>query len=319
MYSQPLLYRNRSGVRRTLTPGLRARTVARAVGLSAGLLLAGSLAAMPACAAELDLAPIYLGGVTSQMSNLADPAATSTYRSHGGAFYAHESYILANTSGPCPTQTASPSLAATISNFAASPPPMAEIGLMTPLAIEQLMTCNYQAVGLTPQVALVNVVYGVSTLADFKAMVNAGRSVGLMKIGPFATANTFAEPTNWNDPYWATMKAMALYGGVVAMDTPPTLYKIRGASYITFAQQVLAWAKAHGVECIDVVSPENGETSFTSDVLAWGTAISTPPGSLPDAFVVENYNYGTTPDIGTDSTPSTLTYAALAGLYALGH
>lgn len=273
---------------------------------------------LPAQAAPLQLAPVYIGGVTPEMRNLAIPTTTAAFRANGGAFYAHETYLLDNTSGNCPQQTASPALAATIKNFASSAPAMAEIGMMTPLAITQLMACNYHAVGLQPQVALVNVVYEVTTLTDFKALVDAGRKAGLLKIGPLASSNTSDQPEDWNNPYYDTLKQMALYGGVVGMDTPAALYKLRGPGYIRFSQQVEAWARSSGVTCVDIVSPEDGETAFTQDAVAWARAIATPPGNLPDAFVVENYNYTTTPDIGTEATSGSLAYTALEGLYALG-
>lgn len=271
----------------------------------------GMLSLLPAGKAQdLKLAPIYLGGVTTDMVNLAKPETTKAFRALRGGFYAHESYVLANTTGTCPRQTASASLAATIENFSSSLPSLAEVGFSTPLALRQLIRCNYQAIGLKPTVAIVNVMVGEASPSAWKAFVDAGRAEGLMALGPIASPNVTSMPLEWSSPYWTAMKQMAVYGGVLGLDTPPVLFKVLGPGYTRFAQQQLAWCRENSVVCVDIISPGAYEQHFARDTSAWMDKLSDPKFHAP-VWVIENYNEGTRPGIGSEAIPDSLARTAL--------
>lgn len=284
--------------------------------LVSAVLLVTLTGVTPSRSATLGLKSVYLGGVVSDMSNLSVPANTTGYRSVGGGFYAHESYILPNTSGNCPEQKASKALGSIIGSFGTSAGGLAEVGLSTPLGLTQLINCNYLAVGLNPTVAIANIIVGTTSLSSWKAFVDAGKSVGLMAVGPIVSPNVASQPANWNDKFWDDEKKMALYGGSLGMDTPPDLYKTLGPAYTTFAQQQLAWCKENGIACIDIISPSANEKDFDHDALAWAYAILAP-GAAPASWVIENYNAGTEPSIGSESKAGSLTSTALALAYAV--
>lgn len=293
-----------------LSVGTKGAYIVKQVAIAA-LVVVDMLSWLPvAQAKDLKLAPIYLGGVTRDMVELAKPDTTKAFRALHGGFYAHESYILAQTTGTCPRQTASPSLAATIGNFSSSPPPLAEIGFSTPLALRQLIKCNYQAIGLNPTVAIVNVMVGEASLSAWKAFVDAGRAEGLLALGPIASPNVASMPLDWSSPYWAAMKQMAAYGGALGLDTPPVLFKILGSGYTRFAQQQLAWCHANSVVCIDIISPGAHEQNFIHDTSAWMDMLSSPEVPAP-VWVIENYNEGTKPGIGAETIPDSLARTAL--------
>lgn len=272
-------------------------------------------AARPACASGPALAPVYLGGLTSDMKNLGQPNATASFRNNGGGLYMHADYVLANTSGDCPQQTASAALAATISNFENTPAQIAEVGLSTPLGLSQLIECNYQGVGLRPAVALVNIRMGVTTFKSWQPFADAGKASGLTALGPIVSPNSPLDPQDWNNSYWDSAKQMALYGGALGMDTPPLLYTARGPLYVRFAQQ-LAWCAATGVTCIDILSPANGEVGFEQDALDWGKQI-VAAGVFPAGWVFENYNVNSKPSIGNEDEDGSLAKSALTALLAL--
>ena len=255
-------------------------------------------------------APVYLGGVTADMSNLADPARTAQFRAAGGGFYAHESYVLPQSHGVCPSQTASESLAATIRTFSGGPAPIAEIGFGTELAVDRLIRCNYHGIGLYPELALVNVDRASTTEAAWRGFVDAARSAGVRRLAPVISPNLSSDPLDWSDPFWDRPKRLALAGGALALDTPPLLYRILGKGYVRFAREQLAWCARSGIPCIDIVSPANGETRFPADAVAWARMI-TVGGAGPATWVLENYVDGSAPSIGDDREPGTVAYGAL--------
>lgn len=270
----------------------------------------------PACARGPTLAPVYLGGLTSDMTNLSQANATASYRNYGGGLYVHADYVLANTSGRCPQQKASVTFAATIATFANTPAQIAEVGMSTPLGLSQLINCNYQGVGLRPAIALVNIKVGVTNFNAWQPFADAGKIAGLAALGPIASPNSPTEPQDWNNSYWDSAKQMARYGGALGMDTPPLLYTARGPLYVKFAQQQLAWCAATGVACIDIVSPANGEAGFEQDALNWVKKV-VASGVFPASWVIENYNVNSKPSIGTETQNGSLARTALTALLAL--
>ncbi len=266
--------------------------------------------ASPSASGEPLLAPVYLGGVTADMRNLADPARTAQFRAAGGGFYAHESYVLLQSHGECPSPIASASLAATIRTFSGGPAPVAEIGFGTALAVDRLIRCNYHGIGLYPELALVNLDLATTTEAAWRDFVEAARSAGVRRLAPVISPNLPSDPRDWSDPYWDRPKRLALAGGALAMDTPPLLYRILGQGYVRFARQQLEWCARSGIPCIDIISPANGEAHFPADSVAWARKI-TVGGVGPAAWVLENYVDGSTPSIGGDREPGTVAYGAL--------
>jgi hypothetical protein len=263
-------------------------TVGTALLLSLALLSPAS----PSASGEPRLAPVYLGGVTADMRNLADPARTAQFRAAGGGFYAHESYVLLQSHGECPSQIAS------------------AIGFGTPLAVDRLIRCNYHGIGLYPALALVNLDLATTTEAAWRDFVEAARSAGVRRLAPLISPNLPSDPRDWSDPYWDRPKRLALAGGALAMDTPPLLYRILGQGYVRFARQQLEWCARSGIPCIDIISPANGEAHFPADSVAWARKI-TVGGVGPAAWVLENYVDGSTPSIGGDREPGTVAYGAL--------
>lgn len=291
----------------------------RTVTIAAGFLLGVAPASRASQTDAALFAPVSLGGISADMAGLASAAGTSRFRAMGGGFYAHANWVLANTSGACPEQTASPALAGIISVFANAPPPIAEWGVLTGLGAAQLMECNFHAVGLYPKVILSNINFNTANGAmtpysEWTTMVDAARLHGAVLVAPVCSANYQGDTINWSAGEWTLCKQMAAYGGALAMDTPPTEDIAQGPAYDTFAQQQLAWCRKTGIRCFDILSPfSGGEPNFTHDVLSWLGKIEAG-GNKPAAFVVENYNVDSStnqPTIGTETTTPSLASTAL--------
>ena len=134
---------------------------------------------------------------------------------------------------------------------------------------------------------------------------------------PFATA-----------PFWAPGRTLALFGGGLALDVPPSYWVARGAAYQSMVSQMVAWDNAHHLRTSFVLSPyalspdaagNSGncgrDPNFEANarvVVAYLQAA----GTMPTQWIVEPYGpvgtgCGTENDIGVDGTPNSINSVAL--------
>lgn len=312
---------------------------------------------------------VYLGGYSSSVGvdNLATAADFSQFIAAGGGFYAHANYLQAKTTVVNTTDiinnltyTATPNdtvLASIASNFSGTPP-MLETGFSS-VASPQLMSDAARKIiqgyvnanGLFPRIALVNFGSLLSTpganapyidataLGQWQAYVDYNRALGVPVVAPIVTPNNTDQPTgweplNWDDPAWDNAKKAALYGGGLAMDTPPNYPQYLGSSsasvggtreqgYVNFVKQQLRWCHDNGITCVDIVSPHTPPAAtstttqdFLADTQSWVSKI-TADGDFPAAWAVENYTGTTDANGNPQATVGTETTAGSLGEVAL--
>jgi hypothetical protein len=140
---------------------------------------------------------------------------------------------------------------------------------------------RFPAAGFHPAAAVVNLdnnpkpfATSWDNLADFKAFVDAGRSVGRVSIfapivspnssggtcGPSCDVDTLAVAHPWADEYWNEVRLAATYGGGLALDAPPAFYfslpdETQRRAYQKFTQDAISWASDNRLWVNSLVSP----------------------------------------------------------------
>lgn len=152
---------------------------------------------------------------------------------------------------------------------------------------------------------------GTKNVANFISPNGGGEDLD----DPFATA-----------PYWANVRAAALYNGGIALDTPPTYFFNRTPPYRSMIAQMISWAVSQGLRVSMTVSPfalvadasgNTGACGFDPVMMENTTAMVgylKSQGVWPTQWVVENYGGGapcTSNDIQPDGTPESLNAVAL--------
>jgi hypothetical protein len=241
--------------------------------LTSLLLIAGcATRALPACAAKADNT-IAIGGV-SGFNSLTNKGAIRKILATGRVGY----YLHFSATNPKYFNLSS--LAPT---FAGTGNGIVEVSLGGGFNVAFWSTAwkRFPAAGFHPAAAVVNLdnnpkpfTSSWDKLADFKAFVDAGRSIGGVSLfapivspnssggpcGPSCDADTLAEAHPWADAYWNEVRAAATYGGGLALDAPPAFYfglpdETQRRAYQRFTQDAIAWATDKGLWVNFLVSP----------------------------------------------------------------
>ncbi len=129
-------------------------------------------------------------------------------------------------------------------------------------------------------------------------------------------------------PFWANVRAAALFGGGIGLDVPPTYWTLREPAYRAQVTQMVAWANASGIRSSIIVSPHaekpdaaghsggcGYDPAFVQNTRRLVTSLA-DAGALPTQWVVEDYgaagpSCSTGNDVAADGQPESLNAAAL--------
>ena len=200
---------------------------------------------------------------------------------------------------------------------------------------------NVVARGFTPRAAVINVpnaptmtngkAFGDVDLAAFKAFVDEGRALAtgprIFAINPTPNdtggpgaagdASTVSVMHPWSDPWWENYRIAMLYGGGVALDTPPFEFfsafptKVQQAAYQKFIVDILMWAGEHNLWSAVLLSPDGDNTKFLTSARRMVSVLDAA-GALPNHWVSENYEECGTP-YAQQCAPSAQTYGGSIG------
>jgi hypothetical protein len=99
-------------------------------------------------------------------------------------------------------------------------------------------------------------------LRQWKAYVDAARTVGIESVAPVVGPNDPSEPKLGENvfatnPFYALERGEALYGKAIAFDVPPHFFLTGGSGpgYEKFIVQATQWGNAHGLRTTMLLSP----------------------------------------------------------------
>lgn len=122
---------------------------------------------------------------------------------------------------------------------------------------------------------------------------------------PFATA-----------PFWANVRAAALYGGALALDTAPAHVFSRGQAFLSITEQQIQWAIKNHIRVTTIIEPSprhNSDGRYTWDNNYLNNTKKfieklIRDNSLPTSYSVENFSKAT--DVTGDNVPNSLNQVA---------
>ena len=123
--------------------------------------------------------------------------------------------------------------------------------------------------------------------------MNALRVHGVMNVAPVWSDNELSDVAT-SDAF-ANIRAAALYGGGIALDTPPEFVFNLAAgdpAYIPALEALLRWCTANGLRSSMILSPDGG-AGVDPNLLANTQKLVSmlqAAGAMPSQFIVENYS-----------------------------
>ena len=168
--------------------------------------------------------------------------------------------------------------------------------------------------GLAPSVASVDVPSYTIDATAWSAYVAAANAAGISRIAPIFSPNDANDPLGnfATIPDYASLRAAALSGGGITLDTPPGYALQRGSAYLQTIETEIQWARANGLTATVILSPTPGDydSSFLQDTARFiGTLAAA--NALPDAWVVETYSTDGTTVVGSETDPQSIAGVAL--------
>jgi len=194
---------------------------------------------------------------------------------------------------------------------------------------------QYVASGLNPNAANVDVPYESPRAIKFdprnvrlwERWVQAGRSVGITSMAPIVAPNAAWKPHSklfpptrrayydLNSSFYDLSRFEALYGGGIALDTPPNFFLDGGSGpgYQRFIEQAIRWGDAHGIRTTVLVSPYPTRRAFSERTKAF-VSVLVAHAAVPTEWAVDDYE-NTNPNnasaMGPDTRSDTITNVGL--------
>ncbi len=275
-------------------------------------------------------AAVSLGG-TYGFESLADPTAAGRFRASGrGGYYLHYSAVD------------NPQLTSIAAAFAGTGPGVVEVSYGGGFNPGFWGRSDYQqkvvGKGFRPAAAIVNIDTSDAQFSTrwsdsvgFKAFVDAARRDGGVKVlAPITSPNQSGGPGAagdaasvavihpWSDAWWDDIRAAALYGGGIALDSPPKFYfeglptTVQQQAYQQFSQEVIAWGHANNLWVSVLVSPYT-EQNFEAYARRFYDTLRAAD-RLPSHWAVINYNAcGTASGFPTACQPGDAAYYSPVG------
>ena len=194
------------------------------------------------------------------------------------------------------------------------------------LAVETGNTYTAKAGDARPGTRYVNYVSS-GDLARVKADIDFYRSKGATGVAMVMSPNgpnRDLDDRFESGSYWANVRAIALHGGGIGIDAPPSYFFAREEAYRRMVAQMVVWAKAHSLRASFIVSPfaqqpdragHSGPSGYDPSFVESTrrlVAYLRERNALPTEWVVENYAVdGTENDVAADGTSNSLNEVAL--------
>lgn len=99
---------------------------------------------------------------------------------------------------------------------------------------------------------------GAADLALFESAVSAANTAGARNIVAYVTPNGGNEDLDdpfATSPFWANVRAAALFSGGLGLDAPPSYLLARAPNYRAMVIQMIQWSVANGLRVIYLISP----------------------------------------------------------------
>ncbi len=167
---------------------------------------------------------------------------------------------------------------------------------------------------LTPSIAAVDVSSYTVDYSSWSAYVQAAAAVGISRVTPIFSPNDLADPLGdfATLPAYASLRAAALLGGGITLDSPPSYSLARGSAYLSTIESEIRWANANGITSTVIVSPTSADfDSSFRETTAQFIAQLAANNALPDDWVVETYATDGTTVIGSEADPESIAGVAL--------
>jgi hypothetical protein len=93
---------------------------------------------------------------------------------------------------------------------------------------------------------------------------------------------------NFDSPRWDDVKAKALYGGGITIDSPPNFFLKNPPGYQQFVEAELRWARSKGLQATAILSPNVSGKAFPDATKQMIQKLK-QDDALPTFYIVENY------------------------------
>ena len=160
--------------------------------------------------------------------------------------------------------------------------------------------------GVFSQVALVNGLCSKGYVAA-KAYIDEARIFGVKVVSDvFAPNSGQFKDTTFLDPRWDCVRQTALYGGGIAIDSPPYIFLRYPKAYRDFIISEIRWAKTHSLLTYLILSPAKSQAQFYFDSSLMLKALH-EENSSPTNYVFETYDVndktGPANKVGSENDP----------------
>jgi hypothetical protein len=178
---------------------------------------------------------------------------------------------------------------AIVHTFAGTGPQVLEVGMGGPSTWSTDYQPNLGVFGVHADQVHVNGTER-ATLAKWKLYVDAAHAVGIRVASPVWAPNSNQWKTDdFNSQRWDDIKAKAIYGGGVTVDSPPNVFLNSPAGYSHFVEQEIRWARSKGLQATLIISPSiTGKTMLAETQRALRKLQQ--DDALPTFYIVENYH-----------------------------
>jgi Ca2+-binding RTX toxin-like protein len=240
---------------------------------------------------------IMVGGIQG-FADLADASNTVSLMATGRVSeYLHWAALLDASTGSLVVpgaQATLPQIAEMQAVFAHSSGSLAELNYdANPSSyFSGLFTSDYTKLGFHPANADVNM-FDLWTqtggVAAWDAYVDQARDHGMQSVAPIYSPNGVPGTFSWADAQFDPIRAMALYGGAIGIDAPPSFFFVQSAQYQQFIVDEIKWGVANGLRVSVIVSPYTGNSTYLADTQSY-VQMLVAAGAVPTQWVAENYD-----------------------------
>lgn len=132
------------------------------------------------------------------------------------------------------------------------------------------------------------------TVTDFKNLTDASRAVGIATTAPVYSPNGGLAPSaiqsgaTWMSERFLPIRQMALYGGALTIDAPPSYFFNQSPAYQGFCEAQIRWAEANHLRTTVILSPDDSGSNFLDDAKRFVRALASA-NAIPTQWAVENY------------------------------
>ena len=255
------------------------------------------------------MADVFIGGVQG-FSGLAVASASSLLRATGRVgLYMHGPGVQSSYDNG--------SLTSIASAFNGTGTGMAELPYV-PTNPSSWFSTFYRPLftdsGLNPSAISVDITSYSVDPSEWSAYVTAAQALGISLVSPIFSPNDPSDPLGdfGTLPAYASLRAAALLGGGITLDTPPSYAFARSSDYLSTVESEIQWARENGVKSTVIVSPTTADydSSFLEDTAHFIAQLAAN-NALPDNWVVETYVLDGTTVIGSENDPESIAGVAL--------